>query len=398
MQLGIGPGWPGGYHHGTGFTDQGTELLGVGGAQIHQLHCGAGLADAAGNRLAEAVAEAVLAQIANGCIVFARAALTAPGSVVIQPEAEVMAQQGPMTHRHRGDLGQPIHALQRLQHAAGVGAHQAVVIEAEIGGYGAGIGVEQLLGAVVQAKGIAGVEDAGAVVEGKDRVGPVQVWSAEKLEAVGHATGGVGAQIELFAAFYRPAFEGPVHLILKKLDRNLGAHDLDLGVEVEQVAYQSRVVGLGVAHDQVIDCFGVDQLLQQRQPAAFKFEVAGIDQGGALAPHQEAVVGGAVAQAKLNIKAAAVPVERADRGGVRADRLALQAEPDCGCDGTNHGSIRDFPNCRKPADKKGPAGGPGLGGFSSLSCPLGPDQPSTCTCTVVRFWALGAVTVSRPSR
>ena len=32
--------------------------------------------------------------------------------------------------------------------------------------------------------------------------------------------------------------------------------------------------------------------LQQRQPAAFKFEVAGIDQGGALAPHQEAVVGG----------------------------------------------------------------------------------------------------------
>ena len=54
--------------------------------------------------------------------------------------------------------------------------------------------------------------------------------------------------------------------------------------------------------------------------------MAGIDQGGALAPHQEAVVGGAVAQAKLNIKAAAVPVERADRGGVWPDRLALEAE------------------------------------------------------------------------
>ena len=75
MQLGIGPGWPGGHHHGAGFTDQGTELLGVGGAQIHQLHCGAGLADAAGNRLAEPVTEAVLAQIANRRIVLAAAAL-----------------------------------------------------------------------------------------------------------------------------------------------------------------------------------------------------------------------------------------------------------------------------------------------------------------------------------
>ena len=238
----------------------------------------------------------------------------------------MVAQQRPMTHRHRADLGQAIHALERLQHAAGVGAHQAVVIEAEVGCDRPWIGVEQLLGAVVQAEGIAGVEDGGAVIERKDRVGPVQVGSAEKLEAVGHATGGVCAQIELFAAFHRPAFEGPVHLILKKLDRHLGAHDLELGVEVEQVADQARVVGLGVGNDQVIDCFGVDQPLQQRQPAAFKFEVAGIDQGGALAPHQEAVVGGAVAQAKLNIKAAAVPVERADRGGVWPDRLALEAE------------------------------------------------------------------------
>ena len=176
----------------------------------------------------------------------------------------------------------------------------------------------------MQAEGIAGVEDAGAVVEGKDRVGPVQVWSAEKLEAVGHATGGVGAQIELFAAFYRPAFEGPVHLVRQKLDRHLGGDDLDFGVEVEQVADQARVVGLGVGNDQVIDRQRVDLLLQERQPAAFKFEVAGVDQSGALSPHQEAVVGGAVAQAKLNIKAAAVPVERADRGGVGPDRCALE--------------------------------------------------------------------------
>jgi len=42
---------------------------------------------------------------------------------------------------------------------------------------------------------------------------------------------------------------------------------------------------------------------------ASKLEVAAVDQGGALTPHQKAVVGGAVAQAELNVEAAAVPVE-----------------------------------------------------------------------------------------
>ena len=90
----------------------------------------------------------------------------------------------------------------------------------------------------MQAEGIAGVEDGGAVVKGKDRVGPVQVWSAEDLEAVGHATGGVGAQIKLFAAFHRPAFEGQVHLILKKLDRHLGAHDPSKSLKEPSESYK----------------------------------------------------------------------------------------------------------------------------------------------------------------
>jgi len=54
--------------------------------------------------------------------------------------------------------------------------------------------------------------------------------------------------------------------------------------------------------------------------------MAAVDQGGALTPHQKAVVGGAVAQAEFNVEAAAVPVEGSDRGGVRSDRFALQAE------------------------------------------------------------------------
>ena len=92
------------------------------------------------------------------------------------------------------------------------------------------------------------------------------------------------------------------------------------------MANQPRVVGFGVGDDQVIDTAGIDLPLQQRQPGGLELEVAAVDQGGALAPHQKAVVGGAVAQAELDVKAAAVPVERADRGGVRCDGLALQRQ------------------------------------------------------------------------
>ena len=195
----------------------------------------------------------------------------------------------------------------------------------------------------MQAEGIAGVEDAGAVIEGEDRVGPVQVGSAQKLEAVLHAAVRVRAQIQLLAALHRPALERAMHLVFQKLNRHFGSHNLDLRVEVDQVPDQARVVGLGVAHDQVVDCLGIDLLLQHRQPGAFELEVAAVDQGGALTSHQKAVVGGAVAQAELNIEAAAVPIERADRGGVSPDRLALQAQAGCaGYSCLSHGSARGW--------------------------------------------------------
>ena len=238
----------------------------------------------------------------------------------------MLAQQRTMAHGDGVDGRQPIHPLHRLQHAAGVGAHQALVVEAEIRGDGTGIHIEEVVGAVVQAEGVTGVKNPGAVVEREDRVRPVQVRRTQEFEAVLHAALGVGAQIELLAALHRAALEKPVHLVLQELDRHLRAHDLDVGVEVDQVANQARVVRLCVAHDQVIDRFGVDLLLQQRQPAALELEMAGVDQGGALTPHQEAVVGGAVAQAEFDVEAAAVPVERADRGGIGPDRRALEGE------------------------------------------------------------------------
>ncbi len=225
-----------------------------------------------------------------------------------------------------GDRRQCLHALHRLQHTAGIGAHQAVVVEAEVGRYGAGIHIEHVVGAVVQSEGVAGVEDARAVVIRKNRVGPVEVGGAQEFKAVLNAAGWIGAQIELMTAFHSTALERAMHLVLQELDRNLRAHDLDLGIEIDQVADQTRVIGFGMTHDQVIDGHRVALLLQQRQPGAFELEVACVDQGGALTPHQKAVVGGAIAQTKLDVEAVAVPVERADGGAVGADHCALERE------------------------------------------------------------------------
>ena len=109
-----------------------------------------------------------------------------------------------MAHSNRVDLRQPIHSLERLQHAAGIGTHQAVVVEAEIGRDRAWITVEDIIGAVVQSEGITGVENARAVIEREDRVRPVQVGSAKELKAMAHTAVAVRAEIQFVATFHRP--------------------------------------------------------------------------------------------------------------------------------------------------------------------------------------------------
>ena len=90
----------------------------------------------------------------------------------------------------------------------------------------------------MQAEGITGVEDAAGVIEREDRVGPVQVRGTQEFEAMLHAAVWAGAEIQLVAGFDRARVEGPVHLVFEELNRHLGSHDLDIGIEINQIADQ----------------------------------------------------------------------------------------------------------------------------------------------------------------
>ena len=49
------------------------------------------------------------------------------------------------------------------------------------------------------------------------------------------------------------------------------------------------MIRFGVAHDRHINRHGIDLLFQQWDPGVAEFGVAGVDQGGALTPHQKAL-------------------------------------------------------------------------------------------------------------
>ena len=66
----------------------------------------------------------------------------------------------------------------------------------------------------MKSEGITGVKRSRTVIEGKNRVWPVQVWGTEELKAVLNTAVWIGAQVQLFTAFHRSGSEWTVHLIL----------------------------------------------------------------------------------------------------------------------------------------------------------------------------------------
>ena len=154
----------------------------------------------------------------------------------------------------------------------------------------------------------------------------MRVRSAQEFEAVLDAAVGIGAEIQFFPRFHSTGFEGAMHLVLQELQCHLRAHNFDLRIEIDQVADQAGVVGLGMAHDQHIDCGWIDLLHEQGDPGLAELGVTGVDQCGPFSPHQKGVVGGAVAQAEFDVEAAAVPIQGAKRAGVGGNGFALQRQ------------------------------------------------------------------------
>ena len=213
------------------------------------MHLHLRLADAAGNCLAETIAKTNLAEIANRHIGLPPTALATPLAVVIHPQSQVIPQQGAVPHRNHLDSRQCFHALEGLQHTAGIGAHQAVVIETKIRSDSTRIEVIEIVAAIMQTEGVTGEEHSSAVIVGKDRVGPMQIGRTEKLKTVGRSAVAVGAQIKDITRLDSPAAEGSMHLVFEKLDRHLGGNDFHLGISINNISNQAGMVGLGVGNN-----------------------------------------------------------------------------------------------------------------------------------------------------
>ena len=87
-----------------------------------------------------------------------------------------------MSCGNHGDRGQPIHPFQCRQHRAGIGPHQAVIVNLEIALQQIDMLIKGLVIAVVHAKHIAGEQDPAFVVIGEHGIGPVQVGGRHKLQ------------------------------------------------------------------------------------------------------------------------------------------------------------------------------------------------------------------------
>ena len=91
----------------------------------------------------------------------------------------------------------------------------------------------------MKSKGITGVEDAGAVIEGKNGVRPVQVGGTEEFKAVLNTALWIGSQVQLFTALHRSGSERTMHLVLEELNCHLRSDDFNFRIEVDEITNQA---------------------------------------------------------------------------------------------------------------------------------------------------------------
>ena len=297
------------------------QLLRISRFQIHHFHRHAGFGDPLGDRLGQPIAVAIVGHIEHGGSGFRFGLGLAPVAIATGEFNHVVAQQGAVAGGDRVVAGEGIHPLHGSQDRSSIRGHQAFVIEPKIWLDRPQIRIKQVIAAIVHPKGIAGVEGLRPVVIGKDCVWPMEIGRIQKLQHMPLA------QIQALAAFHQQFAEGLVNQIFQKLNRHLGSHHGDIRIQGQQIRHQAAVIRFRVAHHQVINLGRVDRALQGIQIELAKFGVGGVHQGHFVPTNQEGVIGCAVLQAKFNIKAIAIPVQRSNRQGLGGNLGGLNRQP-----------------------------------------------------------------------
>mmetsp|Transcript_47338 Transcript_47338/g.136772 ORF Transcript_47338/g.136772 Transcript_47338/m.136772 type:complete len:316 (-) Transcript_47338:168-1115(-) len=186
----------------TGLSQALCQLEGINGVEVVHLHRDVRSGEAVGEDLGEALTLTVVAHPEDG----GRRpevlhGLLAPGPVVFNPLERVLSKHGAVP----GSNGVEIHVfglLQCVDHGAGVGLHEAVVIQLVVGQQLLdALFIHKVVRAIVHSKCITSVQEPGAVVVGEHCVWPVKVGSDDKLQLM--AT----PQVELVAVSYHLALE-----------------------------------------------------------------------------------------------------------------------------------------------------------------------------------------------
>ena len=316
-------------HDARGFGHGLDELLRVLGVHVHHGHLHVSLGQTARDGLRQSVAEPVVARVEDrgrslGLLESVLAPFLVPADqfldVELEQRAVAVADAGKVVVQRVGAVALAL--AERGEHRPRVGLHEALVVEPVVGKHRLEVGVEHVLGAVVRAKRVARVHELGGGIEREHGIRPVEVGRHDKPKLV------AAAEVHDVAALDRPRLERLLHEILQELDANLAADDRGVGGELQDGADETAVVGLGVGAHDVVDGRRIDDALEGVDVQLLEFGVRRVDEGSlGRALDDVGVVGGAQVEAELDVESVAVPVERADARGVRADLgdLRLQA-------------------------------------------------------------------------
>ena len=142
--------------------------------------------------------------------------------------------------------------------------------------------------AKVRTKGIAGDERLVLFEVGEHGVRPVQVGQRHERERL-------AAQFQPVPVLDRDALEVAVDDVLQKAQRRGRGDDLDVGVQPKEVLDGARVVGLGMADDDVVDFRNIRKARDRLHVVVQELMLCGLNQRGLLrALEHIGVVGGAV--------------------------------------------------------------------------------------------------------